>query len=161
MVLIFYLVVNAGLVLSFWKLQRKRLHVLEQFLYGCLSSLVVQNYSAIQSMNYKSSIVPDVLSLEMAHLLNRTVLYPVITLLFLNRYAAGKSTGTKLVLLIGYTSWFTGMEWLSNRLGVFIHVYWKVAWSAAFWLLYLLLFMGIMKGFRKWLDAEGVGRYGL
>ncbi len=155
MVLVFYFFVNIGFTFSFFKFQKRHIHVLEVFTYWCLSSLLVQNYSAIQTMNYKTSIVPNVVSLGVVHLLNRTVLYPVITLLFLNQYSAATKNWKKAMFIIFYVAFLTGMESLSDFLGVFVHVSWTVWLAGTFWLLYLLILIGFMKYFRRKLFMLG------
>lgn len=84
MAFVIFLLVDVGIAVVFFKIGRKQLHPVEILLYWCLSSILFQNYSAIQTMNIKSSIVPDAYGPKFAHLLNRTVLYPVISLLSLN-----------------------------------------------------------------------------
>jgi hypothetical protein len=155
MAVIYFILINAGVLLAFFKLQRKLLHPVEIFLYWCLSTIIVQNYSAIQTMNMKSSIVPFELSSGFAHLLNRTVLYPVLALMLINGFCALKCLRMKLICLLGYTVLLTGLEWLSGALGIFVHVWWSVWWSAAFWLMHNSVMIGIMKVFRKQLYAGG------
>ncbi|MBD2868209.1 hypothetical protein [Paenibacillus arenilitoris] len=141
---IFFLLVNVGITIVFFTIRRKRLHPVEIFLYWCLSSLIFQNYSAIQTMNIKSSIVPDEWSPAFAHLLNRIMLYPVISLLFLNGYCAIKSRGTKVIYFLGWAAAATSVEWLSSIMGVFVHVWLKIGWSAAFWLFHNGALIGVM-----------------
>ncbi|KIL38660.1 hypothetical protein SD70_25165 [Gordoniibacillus kamchatkensis] len=155
MVFIFFLLVNAGFAFAFFSIRKKRLLPIEIFLYWCLSAIFVQNYSAIQTMNFKSSINPNEPGPEFAHLLNRTVLYPVLGMLFLNSYCALKSGRMKLVCILSFAALTTGIEWLSSVLGVFVHVWLKLWWSAAFWLIHNLLLVGIMKMFRRKLYAGG------
>lgn len=45
-------------------------------------------------MNFNYFTIPEILSLEITHLLNRTVLIPIITLIFLNQYINGIFTYT-------------------------------------------------------------------
>jgi hypothetical protein len=155
LVFMFFLIVNVGLVYVFFKIQRKQLVPLEILLYWCLSSTLVQVYSAIQTMNFKSSMIPDQLSPEFAHLLNRTVLFPILALLFLHTYNASKGAGTKLVCLVGFSMLIYGFEYLSSVLGVFVHITLKEWWSAAFSLLLNLILVGIMRIFRKKFQSGG------
>ncbi len=154
MIFIFYLVVNAGLANVFFKIRGKQLLPLEILFYWCISSILVQNYSALQIMNFKSSMIPDRLGPEFAHLLNRTVLYPVLALLFLHTYNASKGARTKLVCIVGFSMLMYGFEYLSNHLGVFVHITLKEWWSATFYLLHNLILIGIMSVFRKSFSSE-------
>lgn len=156
LVFLFYLLINAGFGYGFFRIRSKRLVPLEILFYWCISSMLVQNYSALQTMNFKSAMVPDQLSPEFAHLFNRTVLYPVLTLLYLHTYKASRGAGAKLVCIIGFSMLMYGFECLSGALGVFVHLALKEWWSAAYFLLHNLIMVGIMTLFRKRLQSGGV-----
>ncbi|MCZ8519564.1 MULTISPECIES: hypothetical protein [Paenibacillus] len=156
MIFIFYLVVNMGFLYVFFNIQRKQLVPLEILLYWCLSSLLTQNYSALQTMNFKSSMIPDQLSPEFAQFFNRTVLYPILALLFLHAYNASKKAGPKVVCIVGFSLLMYGFDYLSSVLGVFVHVTVKEWWSAAFWLLHNVILVGVMSIFRKKLQSGGI-----
>jgi hypothetical protein len=152
---LFFLIVSAGFVYVFYKIPRKQLAPPEILFYWCLGSLLAQNYSALQTMNFKSAMIPDQFSPEFAQLLSRTVLYPILGLLFLHTYNSSKGAGSKLVCMVGFTALMYGFDYLSNALGVFVHITLKGWWSAAFYLLQNLILIGIMKLFRKKLQPGG------
>lgn len=155
LVFLFFLVLNAGIVMMFVTTPRKELLPLEIFLYWCLSSILVQNYAALQTMNFKTSIIPDQLNLEFAHFLNRTVLYPVLSLLFLHTYKASKGVEAKLVCFLVFSLLMYVFEYLSGAFGVFVHVTWKEWWAVAFGFLHNLILIGVMEVFRKKLLSGG------
>ena len=155
MILGFYLLVSIGVAVYLFKVQKKNIHVLEVFTYWSASSLLVQNYSAIQTMNYKSSIILSVVSLGLANLVIRTALYPAITILFMNLYFVMKGKWRKILLMAGFAALLTGLESLSDFLRVFVHVTWTMWLSALFWLGYLVVLVWFGKYFRKKLFAWG------
>jgi hypothetical protein len=154
-VFVFYIILNILVLVIFFKFLKQRIYPLEIFVYWCLGSLIVQNYSAIQTMNYKTSIVLHAISLGSAHLLNRTILYPVITLMFLSTYGATKAVLGKIILILCSVILLTGMELLSNLLGVFVRVTWPIWLSASFWLVYVLIMIVFMKYFQRKLVLVG------
>lgn len=155
MIFLVFLLIDAGVSFVFFKFQKKHLSPIEILLYWCISSLLVQNYSAIQTMNLKSSVIPDQLSLEFTQFLNRTVLYPILSLICINLYLALRGATTKWICVLGYATFMTGLEWLFGVLNVFVHVWWKMSWSAAFWLIQVFLLIGIMKAIRHKLSNGG------
>ncbi|TYP73240.1 hypothetical protein [Paenibacillus methanolicus] len=155
MVFLLYLLINAGVVYGFFRIRSKQLAPLEILFYWCIGSMLVQNYSALQTMNFKSAMVPDQLGPAFAHLLNRTVLYPVLTLLFLHTFKASKGAGTRLICLIGFSLLMYGFEYLSGALGVFVHLTLKEWWAMTYWLLHNLIMVGIMILFRNKLQSGG------
>lgn len=154
-VLVGCIVLSAVLLYLFAKYRNKHLHALEIFAVWCAGSLIIQNYSALQTMNFRSSVIPDILSLELANLLNRTVLYPVAILLFLDWHSAAGSLGKKSWITLLAAAVLTGLEWLSGRLGVFVHVTWPLWGTAVFWLLLCLVAEAILKLMRMKLLAKG------
>lgn len=150
MVFMVYLIVNAGVTFVFFKSLKKHLTPLEILLYWCVASLFVQNYVAIQTMNLKSSVIPDELSLGMTNLLNRTVLHPVLSLIFMNQYRASQRAKAKWICILGYTALATGTEWLACITNVFVHVWWRYPWSVAYWFMEFLLLIGFMKVYRHY-----------
>jgi hypothetical protein len=153
-VLLGYIVLGAVLLYILFKYQSKHLHVLEIFVVWCAGSLIIQNYFALQTMNFHSSRIPDIMSLELANLFHRTILYPVVILLFLNRYSAALSYGMKIWIALLDTAVFTGLEWLTGRLGVFIRVTWPLWGSAFFWLFLFGVAAGILRLMRMKLLAK-------
>lgn len=149
MVFFLFLLVNAGVAFVFFSFQKKRLSPVEILLYWCISSLLLQNYAAIQTMNLKSSFIPNELGLELAHFLNRTVLCPILSLIFVNLYCATRNASVKWICLAGYVALATGLEWLFGVMNVFVHVWWRMSWSALFWLAQSLLLIGITKLIRR------------
>lgn len=148
MVFIVFLLINAGVALVFFATRHKHLFPIEILLYWCVSSLLVQNYSAIQTMNLHSSFVPGELSPGLTHFLNRTFLYPVLTLVWMNQYCASRSVRTRWIYLLGFVLLATGIEWLSGVMNVFVHIWWRIPWSAAFWFIQFMLLLGFMKVIR-------------
>lgn len=153
--LIGYIVMNAFVMLIYFRNANRRLHPLETVMSWIIASMVFQNYTALFYMNFELIMIPEKLSLELAHLLNRLVLYPVCLLLYLNRYASlpsllGKSAWTAASVLF-----FTGFEWLAHWQHVLIHVpEWKLWWSLAFWTLFVLVNLLVHKLFRHRLNKE-------
>jgi hypothetical protein len=148
MILFFYFAVNVIATYLFIKI-KKRLHILEIIVYWLLGSYIFQNYSALCYMNFKTLIIPDKLSYELSHFLNRTVLYPILMVTFLHFHLILSTHIKKLLLLIGFILLLTGLEWLADILGVIKHVHWQTWWSFSFWLAALVLLIGNMKLFRK------------
>lgn len=154
MVFIFYVLVNVFLTLYFFWFQKKNIFPLEIFASWIVSSIVFQNYSALFYMNMNYFYIPDVLSLELAHLLNRTVLIPVITLIFLNQNVKLDSLKKKIVSLIVIELFLALSEWSEHAAGILVHRDWKMEWSFAFWMLYIAVSILFLKYFRKKLIKE-------
>jgi hypothetical protein len=148
-----YLMLNGICLLSFFKYSKKNLHVLEILTYWMVSSLLVQNYSALNSMNFKTFIIPDVITLEIAHFLNRTLLIPCMFLWFINSYIVITTFEKKLIFIIGFVFILVGMEWFQDWSGVFKHNHWRLWWSYTAWLISVLILIGFTKFFhRKWFE---------
>jgi hypothetical protein len=147
-IFLIYLVINISVLLLFIKL-KKHLHILETLVYWMLSSYLFQNFSALCYMNFKTLIIPEQLSYEFAHFLNRILLIPAFMVLFLNYFLIQKTYKRKLLIIIFFILILGGLEWLGHTTGVLIHVHWKIWWSFTFWLLSLLILVGFMKFFRK------------
>lgn len=147
MVLILYSLVSLIVFVYFIKYQKKHLHLLEIFFYWCLASLLIQNRSAIFTMNIKNVIIPHSTMFEFSHVLIRLVLYPLVTLFCLNEIAAAASKIKKTWVIIKYSAFLLGLEWISDWLGVFNHMKPYLLWSGVFWIGYLILMMIIMKLF--------------
>ncbi|NWQ39585.1 hypothetical protein MLOOGBEN_02585 [Bacillus sp. EB106-08-02-XG196] len=154
MILIFYLIVNVLTIFLFIKM-KKRLHILEILVYWMFSSYLFQNFSALCFMNFRTLIIPDKLTYEFAHFINRIVLYPAIMVTFLQFFIILNSHLKKLILLGGLIILLTGLEWLSDLLGVMNHVHWQLWWSFTFWLIALVVLIGLMKFFRNILYIGG------
>lgn len=148
MTLLFYLMLNLG-VLIFFIIKKKNLHILEIMVYWLFGSYLFQNFSALCYMNFKTLIVPDVLILELAHFLNRMILFPLLMVIFLDFFIVMKSFLKKVLVYIGFIFLFLALEWLANFLEVLKHVHWRVWWSFSLWPLILLVLIGFMKIFRK------------
>jgi hypothetical protein len=151
MVLVFYIVLN-GIALFLFILKKKRLHILEIIVYWMIGSYLFQNFSALCYMNLKTLIIPEILSYEFSHFLNRIVLYPAIMVTFLHYYLILNTHLKKLLLIMSFVLVFVGLEWLADFLGVIKHVHWRIWWSFSFWLIALLVLIGFMKLFRKILN---------
>jgi hypothetical protein len=154
-VFIGYAAFNLVALLFFFRYERKSIHVLEILTYWLVATILFQNYSAFFTMNLKYMIVPEQLGLELAHLLNRTVLYPVIVLIYLNRYAAMSGRSTRLLWTLSAILFLTGLEWLADWTDVLRHTReWQLWWSFAWWSLYLLLLLAVYQAFRTKLTKE-------
>jgi hypothetical protein len=105
-------------------------------------------------MNIKQFYIPEILSLEMAHFINRTVLIPVSTIIFLNQYIILKNLRNKIVFIIIFVLLIAGIEWLEDYLGVLIHSNWKISWSLVYWAAYILILILFMGFFRNKLMKE-------
>lgn len=149
MIFLFYLLANASVTVFFFKFQKKNLHAIEIFISWVVSTIIFQNYVALFYMNFDFFYIPEILSLELAHLLNRTVLIPVITLLFLNHYILLNSLKKKLASFIIIVLFCTGLEWLDHVTGVVIHRDWKIWWSFSFWIFDFFICLLFLRFFRK------------
>ncbi|MDQ0198735.1 hypothetical protein J2S10_001893 [Neobacillus ginsengisoli] len=156
MVLFFYATLNIIALFLFIKYKKRGFHILEIFVYWMVGSYLFQNFSAICYMNYKTLIIPDKFSIELAHFLNRIVLFPLLMVTFLHFFLIISTLSKKLLLIIGFILLLVGMEWLANLLGVLIHVHWVIWWSFAFWLVALLFLIVFMRFFRKFLFKGGL-----
>jgi hypothetical protein len=154
MVLFFYIVLNVLAIFLFIK-KKKMLHILEIIVYWMISTYLYQNFSAICFMNYKTLIVPEKLSLEFSHFLNRTILFPIIMVIFLHFFLILTTNWRKFLLFSCFVSLLTGMEYLSDLLGVLIHKNWRVWWSFAYWVATLSVLLVCMKVFRRILYKGG------
>lgn len=150
MIFTFYLLINIIVIFSFFKHQTKHLCKLELLLYWMIGSLFFQNYSAFNYMNLKTIIIPEVLSLEMVHFMNRILLFPVLIVWFLNQFSSVSQRGKKLALVVSFVFILFGLEWLAENLGVLNHKaeFWKL-WSLSFWITAILLSIGAMNIFRR------------
>lgn len=148
MILFFYGVLNVISLFLFSK-KKKKLHTLEVIVYWTVSSYLYQNFSALCYMNFKTLIIPDILSYELAHFLNRIILFPIVMVTFLDYFLILSTHLKRLLLIISFIFLLSGLEWLADFLGVLIHVDWRIWWSFSFWLLTLLGLIAFMKLFRK------------
>jgi hypothetical protein len=154
MVLFLAILLNLLVVLFFLKFKKKNIHKLEIVTYWMVSSILFQNYSAFNYMNLKYFVIPNILSLEMAHVMNRLVLFPVLIVMFLNHYVVLSSFKSKFLLVISYIVILTGLEWLADWAGILNHINWKLWWSIVIWICILLISIGFMKFFRKkWMNG--------
>lgn len=154
-ILFFYSLLNLIVVIIFAK-KKKRLHILEILVYWMISSYIYQNFSALCSMNFQTLIVPNKLSYEFSHFLNRTILFPVLMVVFLDFYLHLNTFFKKALLILCFILVLSGFEWLAHFLNVLIHKQWRVWWSLAFWLSALLLLIGFMQLFRRLLYKGGL-----
>ncbi len=154
MVFTFFALLNILAIVLIFKFQRKNIHPIEIVTCWLVSTILFQNYSAFFVMNMKYFKVPEILSLELTHLLNRTVLIPVITLIFINYYITKSKFRQKIIIFVSFVLFLGGIEFMEHFLGVLLHHNWKVLWSIAFWVIYLQLVNIFMKYFRKRLIKE-------
>jgi hypothetical protein len=157
MVLIFYALINLIGIFYFVKL-KKNIHILEILVYWMASSYLFQNFSALCVMNFKTLVIPDLLSYELTDVLNRIVLFPLLMVTFLNYFRSSNSYLTKLLISFSYILLLTGLEWSSHLSGVLLHVHWKIWWSLGFWMIALWLLVWFEKFFRKLLYRGGAYR---
>jgi hypothetical protein len=155
MILLFYTVLNGIVIYLFQKKKKNVLHSLEVMVYWMVAAYVYQNFSAICFMNFKTLEVPNNLVPELAHFLNRTVLFPILLVTFMHFYLLCNTVRKKLFLMAGSIFLFVGLEWLADLLGVLKHVDWKLWWSFAYWFSALVFVIGFMKFFRKILYKKG------
>ncbi|URT71377.1 hypothetical protein [Cytobacillus firmus] len=148
MIFLIYLVINVCVLFLFIKL-KKHLHILEVLVYWMVSSYLFQNFSALCYMNFKTLVIPEQLSYEFAHFLNRILLFPALMVLSLNYFLTLKTYKSRILLMTFFILILSGLEWLGHTTGVLIHVHWKIWWSFTFWLVSILALMGFMKFFRK------------
>ncbi|WP_262176984.1 hypothetical protein [Cytobacillus firmus] len=100
-------------------------------------------------MNFKTLVIPEQLSYEFAHFLNRILLFPVLMVLSLNYFLTLKTYKSRILLITFFILILSGLEWLGHTTGVLIHVHWRIWWSFTFWLVSILALIGFMKFFRK------------
>lgn len=155
MIAAFYILISLLVLFLLFKYQIRNIHAVEILVYWLVATILCQNYSALLYMNLKYIWIPDILSLEMANFINRTVLYPLLTILFLNRYIILTTLGKKISWVLFYGLILTSMEWLEAWLGVLVYTNGKMKWSFLFWLFYVLVSIGFMRYFRKKLN-QGV-----
>ncbi|MFD2446938.1 hypothetical protein ACFSO7_23655 [Bacillus sp. CGMCC 1.16607] len=154
MTLFFYAILNVLAMYLFIK-KKKSLHILEILVYWMIASYLYQNFSALCYMNFKRIIVPQQLSLEFAHFLNRIVLFPIVLVTFLHYFQIGRNLFKRFFIIILSVFFLVGLEWLSDLFGVIKHVHWKLWWSFSFWLATQLILIGFMKFFQKILYRGG------
>jgi hypothetical protein len=154
MILLSYFVLNLLVVLLFIKI-KKNLHILEILIYWMVASYLFQNLSALCYMNFKTLLIPEKLELELAHFLNRTILFPIVMVTFLHFYLTFWSRLKRGLLLLTFMFLLVGLEWLADILGVITHVNWRIWWSFSFWMTTLLVLVSFMNFFRKILYKGG------
>ncbi|WP_157276686.1 hypothetical protein [Paenibacillus sp. Soil766] len=97
----------------------------------------------------KNVVIPQSIMFEFSHVLIRLVLYPLVTLFYLNEISAAASKIKKTGVIIKYSVFLLGLEWVSDWLGVFNHTNPYLLGSGVFWLGYLMLMLIIMKVFHS------------
>ncbi|MBO7744802.1 hypothetical protein I8J29_11380 [Paenibacillus sp. MWE-103] len=158
MIVGFYAMANAAALALLAAVKRgRRLHVLEILAYWIFGSYLFQNFSALCFMNFKTLVIPDRPSAELAHALNRLVLYPVLMVAYLHWFLLPGGWLDKAGRTAAFVAALSGLEWLSDRLGVMIHVHWRAWWTAAFWLAAGLAMLGGMRAFRVFLYERKPG----
>ena len=148
MILFSYIVLNIIVIVLFIK-KRTKLHLLEILVYWMIGSYLFQNLSALCYMNFKTLVIPDKLSYEFSHFLNRTILYPALMVMFIHFFLILRTYTKKILLLLCFVSILVGVEWVEHFSHILIHEHWKLWWSFAFWTVALLVLIGFMKFFRK------------
>lgn len=154
MILLFYIVLN-GIVIYLFQKKKNVLNSLEVIVYWMVAAYVYQNFSALCFMNFKTLEIPNNLEHELAHFLNRTVLFPILLVTFLHFYLQCNTFRKKLSLMAGSILLFVGLEWFADFMGVIKHVDWKLWWSFAYWFSALVFLIGFMNFFRKILYKKG------
>src|SRR5690606_31707511 len=99
MIFLIYLVINMSVLFLFIKL-KKHLHILEVLVYWMVSSYFFQNFSALCYMNFKTLVIPEQLSYEFAHFLNRILLFPALMVLSLNYLLILKTYKSRFLIII-------------------------------------------------------------
>jgi hypothetical protein len=156
MILSVYVVLNLLCVFVFFKVRNKRLHPLEIGTYWIFCTLLVQNYYAFNHINFKLIVIPDIIDMELAHLVNRTILEPLLFVWFLAYYAAYASSWKRALLAAAFLCLLVGQERFAVWLGVFRYNGWTIWGSFAVWLASILLSIAFMSIFRKKLVKKGV-----
>lgn len=155
LVFIGYVLFNLITLFYFFRCERKHIHALEVLTYWLAATILFQNYTAFFYMNIKYMIVTEQLSLELAHLLNRTVLYPVCAVIYLNRYAASTGRLTRFLWALTAILFFTSLEWLADWTEVLQHTSeWQPWWSFAWWCLFIVSMVALHRAFRMKLTKE-------
>nr|WP_304217039.1 hypothetical protein [Fredinandcohnia onubensis] len=136
-------------------MKKKRLHILEILVYWLIATYLYQNFSALCYMNFKTLIIPEKITFELSHFVNRIILFPLLMVTFLHYYLVFNTTFKRILLTGSFIILLSGLEWLSDYVGVLIHVNWQIWWSPSFWLAALMVLIGVMTFFRKMLQKGG------
>jgi hypothetical protein len=149
-----YVALNAAVAGILYRYRNRSLHPVEILVYWLAATILFQNYTAFFTMNAKLMTIPDNLPLELSHLLNRTVLYPLLGILFLTRYVQTNKIGRSIWTILAFGA-FLGLEWLADALGVLAHApQWKLWWSMLYWAAFLAIYISFMEGFRRVFSKE-------
>lgn len=149
MVLTLFVLANFWLAALFFLNRRKHLHPLDIIFCWIVGTLLVQNYSALNTMNFRYFVIPDRLDLELAHFLNRIVLVPIIFIWFLNGWVGAASLRGKIAAAAGAVAVLFGVESGMVLSGVLSYNGWKPWWSMAVWTGAVVVATAAMKGFRS------------
>ncbi|MCD1260145.1 hypothetical protein B5M42_015125 [Paenibacillus athensensis] len=148
MVVYLYVLLNAALVVVYVKWRSGWLHPLETVVYGFAGTIMFQNYSALLTMNLARVFISSRIELELAHVLNRLVLYPLLGLLFLSLYAAMATPVARLACTAAAVMLLTAAERLEGQAGIFVHMNWPVWYSVLYWCFFTVALVGFRRFFR-------------
>ena len=92
--------------------------------------------------------------LQWADFLVPFLIYPSITILFLNYYPFAKGKKMKFYYILGWSTFSIIFEWLSELTGFFTHVEWKLWHSALVYPILFLILIGHLMIIKKLLNED-------
>jgi hypothetical protein len=158
MILSIFILLNLTVFFSFFIFGKKELHILEITAYFFFAGIPVQNLSALLCLDLGWITISSTQSLEWAEVINRSVLIPILVVWFLSLFIHTFSYYKKIFYLLFFTCILTGIEYLSEWLGLLKHVHWKFWWSFALNAGLLLIAIPFMVFFRSYF-YKGIKKY--
>lgn len=126
----------------------KKMHRFELIFNGMFFHYLY-TYQFAMFTNVKWITLPSDMDKVLSSMLLRFVIFPVMTLLFLQIYLTLRSLYAKLPLILGFSILFGLIQYVMKWSGM-VQLPSKVAiWSPCVWLIILILCIWAMKGFRS------------
>jgi hypothetical protein len=158
MILFLFILLNLAIVILYFILGKRNLHILESVAYFFFAGIPNQNISAILSLNFEWIEATTSRGLEWAEVINRSVLIPIIVVWFLTFWIHTSSLLKRLGCLFLFGGIITGIEVLSVWTGLIQFNHWKYTWSFALNLGMLIINIPFMIFFRSQL-YRGLRKY--
>jgi hypothetical protein len=158
MILSIFILLNLMVFIFFFIFGKKELHILEVTAYFFFAGIPVQNLSALLCLDLEWITISSSQSLEWAEVINRSVLIPILVVWFLSLFIHTFSSYKKLGYLLFFTCLLTGIEYLSESLGLLNHAHWKFWWSFALNACLLFIAIPFMFFFRSHF-YKGIKKY--
>lgn len=157
MVFLFFLFLNAIVLILFWKFGRGSIHSLEVVAYWLFSSIIIHNWSAVIFLNTQLGEDSHLRSMNVIFAINRTFLLPILIVWFLNVVSQVKGVWGRIRTFLFFLAPLLGIGWLSDALGVFHFKKWTFMMSVGAWSITFILSYLFLKLFRKMVRKEGAG----